>query len=194
MDILIVRADGEERILNSWADVVLDDRGNVLRVVGTSQDVTDHERAERALGQSEERFQLVSRATNDAIWDWDLVSNQIFYSESFRTLFGYPPGESSMELEASRLHPDDRDKVMDDLRAFFASREEAWLGEYRYLCADGSYAFVYDRGHVVRDVEGKALRMVGSMMNVTSQKQTQDDLRVAKEGAEAANRSKSSAW
>jgi two-component system, sensor histidine kinase and response regulator len=191
MDIPIVRADGQDRILNSWADVVLNEADKVVRVVGTSQDVTEREKAERALGQSEERFQLVSRATNDAIWDWDLLANKISYGESFETLFGYPAGVSNWELEASRFHPEDRDEVMAGMHAFFASREEAWSGEYRYLCADGSYAFVYDRGYVVRNVEGKPLRMVGSMMNITSQKQTQEDLRVAKETAETANRAKS---
>ncbi len=191
MDVLIVRPDGKERILNSWADVVLDENGNVVRLVGTSQDVTERENAERALGASEERFQLVSRATNDAIWDWDLATNVISYGESFGTLFGYPSGGSNLKLETSRHHPDDRDELMDGLHAFFASREEAWSGEYRYLCADGSYAFVYDRGYVVRDAAGKPLRMVGSMMNITSQKQAQEDLRVAKEGAEAASRAKS---
>jgi two-component system sensor histidine kinase/response regulator len=193
MDTLIVRHDGTERILNSWADVVLDENDNVVRVVGTSQDVTEREKAERALGESEERFQLVSRATTDAIWDWDVRANVISYSESFGTLFGYRAGEfeSSMEFWINGIHPDDHDKLMTGVYAFFASREEAWSGEYRFRCADGSYAFVYDRGHVVRDAEGKALRMVGSMMNVTSQKQVQEDLRIAKEGAEAASRTKS---
>ena len=193
MDVLIVRRDGQERILNSWADVVLDDDGNVLRVVGTSQDVTEREKAERALGQSEERFQLVSRATADAIWDWDVVANVISYSKSFGTHFGYPAAEfeSTIELESNRFHPDDHDAVMASLSAFFASHEEAWSAEYRYRCADGSYAFVYDRGYVVRDVAGKPLRMVGSMMNITSQRQAQEDLRMAKEAAEAGNLAKS---
>jgi PAS domain S-box-containing protein len=177
MDVRILRTDGEERILNSWAEVVLDENGQVVRLIGTSQDVTDRERAERALGASEERFQLVSRATNDAIWDWDLSTNEISYAESFGTLFGYPAGESNMTLEASRLHPDDHDELMDGLHAFFASREEAWSGNYRYLCADGSYAFVYDRGYVVRDGEGKPLRMVGAMQDITESKRAEAELR-----------------
>ena len=191
MDVLIVRPDGAERILNSWADVVLDEAGNAVRVVGTSQDVTEREKAERALGESEERFQLVSRATDDAIWDWNVVANKISYSESFQTLFGYDTGRSKVEAGLSHIHPEDHAEVMASLDAFFAGREEAWSGEYRYLCADGSHAFVYDRGYVVRDVEGKPLRMVGAMMDMTLPKQAQEDLRVAKEAAEAASRAKS---
>ena len=193
MDMLIVRPDGQERILNCWADVVLDEAGDVLRVVGTSQDVTEREKAERALGQSEERFQLVSRATDDVIWDWDVVANTISFSESLGTLFGYRAGqfESTMEFWINNIHPDDHDEVMASVHAFFASREEVWSSEYRFRCADGSYAFVFDRGYVVRDGEGKPLRMVGSMMNITSQKQAQEDLRIAKEAAEAGNLAKS---
>ena len=193
MDILIVRQDGKKRILNSWADVVLDEEGNVVRIIGTSQDVTEREEAERALGQSEERFQLVSRATDDAIWDWDVGANTISFSESFRTLFGYRAGEfdSTTQFWMKGIHPDDHDAIMASVYSFFATREESWSGEYRFRCADGSYAFVCHRGYVVRDVEGKPLRMVGSMMNITSQKQAQEDLRVAKEAAEAASRAKS---
>ena len=175
MDIPIIRADGEERILNSWADVVLDDAGNVLRVVGASQDVTEQEKAERALGESEERFQLVSRATNDAIWDWDVIANSISFSESFGTLFGYRAGEfeSTLEFWIQRIHPDDRDQVRESVSRVFGGEEESWVSEYRFLCADGSYAFVYDRGYVVRNAESKPQRMVGAMMNMTERKRAE---------------------
>ncbi|MEY2529426.1 MAG: two-component system, sensor histidine kinase and response regulator, partial [Verrucomicrobiota bacterium] len=71
---------------------------------------------------------------------------------------------------------DDHDEVMASVHAFFAGREELWMGEYRFRCANGSYAFVYDRGYVVRDVEGKPLRMVGSMMNITERKEIEEEL------------------
>jgi PAS domain S-box-containing protein len=183
MDIPIIRADGEERILNSWADVVLDDAGNVLRVVGASQDVTEQEKAERALGESEERFQLVSRATNDAIWDWDVIANSISFSESFGTLFGYRAGEfeSTLKFWIQRIHPDDRDQVMESVSRVFGGEEEAWGSEYRFRCADGSYAFVYDRGYVVRNAESKPQRMVGAMMNMTERKRAEAERRVISE-------------
>jgi PAS domain S-box-containing protein len=193
MDIPIVRVDGEERILNSWADVVLDEAGNVVRVVGTSQDVTEREKAERDLGESEERFQLVSRATSDAIWDWDMIGNKISFSESFGTLFGYYAGEfeSTMAFWMNAVHPDDHDKLQAGLDAFIASRDESWSAEYRFRSADGSYAFVFDRAYVVRDAAGKAVRMAGSMQDITAQKEAGEHLRVAKEAAEAASRAKS---
>ena len=69
---------------------------------------------------------------------------------------------------------------MANRHSFFAGHEEAWSGEYRFRCADGSYAFVYDRGYVVRDAAGKPLRMVGSMMNVTERRQLEQELKEAK--------------
>jgi PAS domain S-box-containing protein len=178
MDMVILRSDGEERILNCWADVVLDEAGNVLRLVGTSQDMTEREKAERALGESEERFQLVSHATADAIWDWDMVANTISFSKTFEKLFGYRAGEfeSTMAFWIGAIHPDDHDEIRASREAFMAGREEAWSAEYRFRCADGSYACVFDRAHVVRNAEGKPVRMAGAMMNITERKEIEQAL------------------
>jgi PAS domain S-box-containing protein len=129
----------------------------------------------------------------DAIWDWDIVANTISFSESLGTLFGYHAGdfESTLAFWIGSIHPDDHDEIMGSVHAFFASRDEVWVGDYRFRCADGSYASVYDRGYVVRDAEGKPLRMVGSMMNITERKRAESELRAAKVDAEAANRAKS---
>jgi PAS domain S-box-containing protein len=163
------------RALSRQVVAQLELRSNVKEL---RRNLAERKRAEEALRESEERFQLVSRATDDAIWDWDLIANVISYSESFGTLFGYRTGEfeSTKELWISRIHPDERDELVAGVYAFLASREEAWSGEYRYQCADGSYAFVYDRAYAVRDVEGKPLRMVGSMMNVTERKRAEEEL------------------
>jgi PAS domain S-box-containing protein len=141
-------------------------------------DITERKRAETELRKSEERFQLVARATHDPIWDWDIVANVISFSETSGTVFGLPAAkfESASDLWANSIHPDDRDKVTAGVDAFFTSGEEAWSGEYRFRCADGSYAFVYSRGCVVRDAGGKPLRMVGSLTNITERKRAEEEL------------------
>jgi PAS domain S-box-containing protein len=141
-------------------------------------DITERKRAETELRKSEERFQLVARATHDPIWDWNIVANVISFSATSGTVFGLPAGkfESASELWTNSIHPDDRDQVMASIHAFFASREEAWSSEYRFRCADGSYAFVYGRGCVVRDAGGKPLRMVGSLTNITERKRAEEEL------------------
>jgi PAS domain S-box-containing protein len=141
-------------------------------------DITERKRAETELRKSEKRFQLVARATHDPIWDWDIVADVISFSETSGTVFGLLAGkfESASELWTNSIHPDDRDKVMAGVHAFFTSREEVWSGEYRFRCADGSYAFVYSRGCVVRDAGGKPLRMVGSLTNITERKRAEEEL------------------
>ena len=151
----------------------------------------------RALAQSEERFQLVSRATNDVIWDWDVVANTISFSGSFGRSFGYCAGEddSTMEFWINRIHPEDRDDLLSSIHSFFATEEEKWSGDYRFRCKDGSYAFVYDCGYVVRDQGGKPLRMVGSMMNITERKRAEEALRKSAEDFQTmANNISQLAW
>jgi two-component system sensor histidine kinase/response regulator len=167
--------------------------GEIAGAAVFSRDVTEGKQAEVALRESEERFQIVSRATHDGLWDWNVATNAIWLSDSFSDLFGYEPGEAepSVDFWMKRIHPDDRDTVMSSLKRFFGGREEVWSGEHRLRCADGSYAFVFGRGYLIRDADGKALRMVGSVMNINRLKQAQEELRLAKEAAEAGSLAKS---
>jgi PAS domain S-box-containing protein len=155
-----------------------------LRQVGRRSAVVEQMVAERtaalsrtivALERSEERFRLVTRATNDAISDWDIPQEEVWWNEAFGKLFGHAPGQGPPTREhwASLIHPDDRAGVDDSLRAFFASSESAWAAEYRLRRADGSYAWVFDRGLVVRDNGGVPVRMIGSMMDVTARKEAE---------------------
>ena len=136
-------------------------------------DITSRAAAEENLRRSEERFQLVSRATSDAVWDWDLTTDKIWWSDGFCTLFGYTREEIATDAawRAERIHPDDRDRVQKSLRtAIDVSTPELWSEEYRYLRKDGAYAIVQDRGHVIRDASGKSTRAVGGMTDVTEHK------------------------
>jgi PAS domain S-box-containing protein len=189
----VYRPDGSRVWVSENVRTIRGSSGEILYFEGTLEDITGRKKTEQALWESEERFRLVGRATDDAIWDWDIVANTISFSESLGTLFGYRAGEfeSTMAFWMNSIHPDDHNEVMAKVHAFLASREEVWTGEYRFRCADGSYAFVYDRGYVVRNAEGKPLRMVGSMMNITERKRAESELHAAKVGAEAASRAKS---
>ena len=135
-------------------------------------------RVTAALRESEERFQLVARATNDAIWDWDVVANTVWWSEGVWTLFGYEHGGGHVETTwwQERLHPDDRDRVSLSIPAFIEGDAKFWSDEYRYRRADGSYAVVIDRAFILRDDRGKALRMIGSMMDITARKQAEEKI------------------
>lgn len=131
-------------------------------------DISARRKAEAELLQSEERFALVSRATNDVIWDRDLVAQRLWISEGWKEQFGYPES-GSLDLQAwsDAIHPDDRDQVTASLQKAFVSDATSWAEEYRLRLASGPYREILDRGLLVRDEAGTAVRMVGAMMDIT---------------------------
>ncbi len=133
---------------------------------------------EEKLRQSERRFQIIARATNDAVWDWDLQTNQISWNESVQKMFGYSPEqlEGDVDLWYAHIHPEDRNKIIRDIYAFVDSEQQDWSNEYRFRRADGSYAYIFDRGYVVRDRNGEPLRMIGAMMDIGDRKRIQEEL------------------
>jgi PAS domain S-box-containing protein len=119
-----------------------------------------------------DRFNLIAKATHDAIWDWNLETDEIWWNQSFLDLFGYKKEEVEKTVEswASRIHPDDRERVLDHIHRAINSGEINWSDEYRFLKADGTYAYILDRGYTIFK-NGKAVRMVGSMMDTTEHRQ-----------------------
>jgi diguanylate cyclase (GGDEF)-like protein/PAS domain S-box-containing protein len=144
-------------------------------VVGIARDISERIKGEERLQQSLQRFEIVARATNDVVYDWNLVTDQLWWNENFRTVFGYEPHEVGAYVDAriSRIHPDDVEFVKGDVRASIEGGYKSWSGEYRFRRKDGSYAVVFDRGMVIRDSAGKPVRMIGAMVDVTARKETE---------------------
>jgi PAS domain S-box-containing protein len=132
-------------------------------------------RVQAALQTSDERFRLVSRATNDGIWDWDLVTGEVWWNENLGTTFGYAPQEMEAGVEGwkSHIHPDDRERVHQSILSAIKDGQAGWVEEYRFLRRDGSYADVLDRGYVSRDAGGRPLQMVGAMTDVSQRKRAE---------------------
>ncbi|BAY22903.1 two-component hybrid sensor and regulator [Calothrix sp. NIES-2100] len=135
-----------------------------------------------ALQASEERWQLVLKGTNDGIWDWDLKTNKIFYSQRWKQMRGFTDDEigDSPDDCLSRIHPDDYDRVMAAVNDHCAGRTEFFETEYRTQCQDGSYMWVLDRGQALRDESGEVVRMTGSEKDITQSKLAEAELRESK--------------
>jgi two-component system, LuxR family, sensor kinase FixL len=171
-------ASGEYRRFRSQAAPRRDSRGRIARWYGTIEDVHHQAEAEQALAAAEERFRLAARATNDAIWDVDLVSGQIDWADTSNALFGYLSGSRATDMAwwELHLHPDERDEVVRSRDAAIASKDSHWAAEYRFRRADGSYADVLDRGFILRDEDGRAVRIVGAMSDVSELRRSEAEV------------------
>jgi diguanylate cyclase (GGDEF)-like protein/PAS domain S-box-containing protein len=148
--------------------------GREARLVA-SLDFTDKVRAETELADSEGRFRLVARVSNDAIYDYDAAHHSLWWSDSYYHHFGADPDgdDSDMNIWVSRIHPDDRMRVEASLNNALASSSDAWEDNYRYRRRDGGYAHVQDRGFILRGDSGAAVRMVGGMLDRTPELEAQ---------------------
>ncbi|TAK08714.1 MAG: PAS domain S-box protein [Candidatus Manganitrophaceae bacterium] len=152
-------------------------------IVAVVADISDRKKTEEALRKSEERFHLITRATNDAIWDWDLITNALWWNEGFKTIFGYTTEEIEPGIESweGRIHPEDKERILSSIHAAVEQCDQFWSDEYRFRRGDGSYATILDRGYVVHDRNGRAVRMIGAMMDITNRKQAEEALQVKTE-------------
>jgi PAS domain S-box-containing protein len=133
--------------------------------------ITEQREARDQARVSEERFRLLARATNDAIWDTDLLTHRTWRNEGFETLFGQKTdGDEAVDHWSTSIHPDDRQRVAEGVERARRDGAESWSDEYRYLRQDGSVAHVFDRGYIIRDETGRAVRMIGGMSDLTERK------------------------
>jgi PAS domain S-box-containing protein len=177
----VVRPDGSVRWVWDHAVPIPGEGGVVERMVGSARDITERKRWEAALREAQERFEVVCRATMDAVYDWDMRTDVVRWNEGTLTLFGY--GADAVGPDpgwwADKLHPDDRDRIVRGVEDLIESTGHAWVGEYRFRRAEGGYAHVLDRGHVLRDERGHPVRMIGSMQDVTARREAEEALRQA---------------
>ena len=150
-----------------------------VRFVGTVRDVTTRRLAEQAVRATEERYRLVTQATNDAIWDWDLTRDHVLWNEALHAAYGYDLAavEPTGGWWLDRIHPDDRARVEADIRGTIEGSENEWSHDYRFRRADGTYADVLDRGYMVRGPQGEPIRMIGAMLDLSERKRDERRLR-----------------
>ncbi|MEC4893012.1 MAG: response regulator [Oscillatoria sp. PMC 1051.18] len=157
------------------------------------QEIQTRQQTEAALRISEQRWELALRGTGDGIFDWNIQTDEVFFSTRLKEMLGYSEIDNwnSLEEWRDRIHPDDVEQVLAAVQAHFQGKTEQYLAEYRLRCQDGSYKWILSRGQTEWDEAGNPLRMVGSNQDISDRKQTEVVLQQAKEAAEAANHAKS---
>lgn len=152
---------------------ILDRACDLLRIIIVNKD------AERKIRRNHERYLLVTKATNDAIWDWDIKTSDLYWGDGYFTLFGYKPGYTTDGIRKweERIHPEDRERVKNHLSKYLNNNNaRLWEAEYRFLKANGEFALVQDRGFFIFDHEGKMNRMVGSVQDITEKREMERQL------------------
>ena len=182
----IRRADGSEALAIGSARPIRGAAGAQTGAVLTVRDDTERMRAELALRETAERYRLVARATNDAIWDWSFATGRVLWNEALTASYGHAPDGSETDPGwwLDHIHPDDRERVDRDIHRVIEGAEQQWTDEYRFRRADGSYLHVLDRGTVIRGEDGRAVRMIGAMFDLTDRRRAEAALRELNETLE----------
>ena len=161
----------------SWQPSDLLREEGVLQIYG--KDITEEKQAAQEIRLAKERYDLFAKATNEAVYDWDISKNFLDWNDVYSTVYGYKRKSSSSTLEdwEANVHPDDITEVKKGLElALKDSERSEWLAEYRFIKNDNTFATVLERGYILRDDSGKAIRMIGSLQNITQLKLHEQEL------------------
>lgn len=123
--------------------------------------------------ETNEKYNIVAKATSDTIWDWKIQEDEISWNKGIEGVFGYKQEEvgNSSSWWFDKIHPEDSIKMSIKLYSFIEQKTENWQDQYRFKCADDSYKYVLDRGFLLKDENGRAIRMIGAIQDITKQKE-----------------------
>ena len=186
----VVWPDASFHVLAARGKVYRDAAGQALSMTGVCWDVTERHLVERSLHESQERFALAVEGSRDGIWDWNVSTNQVFYSSRWKSMLGYEDHEIENQFSAwERLvHPEDLTHAQQILKEYFAGQRPEYTVEFRMLHKSGDWRWILARGVAQRDATGGVIRLSGSHTDISERKRAEEELHRAKEVAESANR------
>ncbi|MDQ7836161.1 MAG: PAS domain S-box protein [Humidesulfovibrio sp.] len=183
----VLRPEYEYEVFDAWGSrrwvyqrgaLLLDETGAPSAVQFLLSDITERKHTEEALRISQERYALALKGANDGLWDWDLLKDEVYFSDRWKEIIGYAPEEIRHDASewAERIHPDDFDRIMEANKQCILGEVPVFQVEYRLRHKDGSYRWIYGRGAALADATGRVVRMAGAHTDITARKQAEEAL------------------
>ena len=153
---------------------------NIKAIVTNFQDISESKKAVIVMQKALDRYDILSKATSDTIWDWNIVNDKMLYNDGITKMLGYERSEVENVVDwwKENIHTDDWQSVSDSLNEAFRTEKQTIHFEYRFRCADGTYKYIDDRAFTIYNETGKPIRMIGAMQDVSYEKE--EELRIAK--------------
>lgn len=147
------------------------------------REITEQKRAEEALRASEARLRLTTEGSNTGLWDWDIRTNEVYFSPIWKRQIGYEDHEIPNRFEEweNRVHPDDLGRALATVQAYIAAPWPNFENEFRFRHKDGSYRWILARASLLTDEQGQPVRMLGSHLDITERKHAEEELIASRE-------------
>ncbi len=175
----ITYPDGKKILIDTLKTPYWASDGSLIGILGVSRNITKRKESEDQIHKLKEQFELAIEGSNDGIWDWDIITNELFLSKRWKEMLGYKDNELKNEFSTFTLliHQDDISRVNEYIIQYLNGKIQQYEIDFRMLHKDGSVRWITAKGAVVRDSNGKPYRMAGSHSDITERKQNEERIR-----------------